>query len=153
MSIAVIYQKCKQSAVVYWHMLITIPSRIPRDGIVVLLFVLTTLAGFGFGFVAGENHTSGGRNIWIEQQASTSASSATKQSVATNKVKTVTDAVHMNSHTNSGRAVVASKNGSKYYLASCSGAKRIHNENKIWFTSATAALAKGYTPAQRCTGL
>lgn len=48
---------------------------------------------------------------------------------------------------------VASKNGSKYYLTSCSGANRIKEENKVWFDSTTAAEAAGYGPAANCPGL
>jgi len=50
-------------------------------------------------------------------------------------------------------AYVASKNGTKYYLPSCSGAKRIKDENKVWFATAAAAAAAGYEPAANCGGL
>jgi len=49
--------------------------------------------------------------------------------------------------------VVASKNGSKYHLPSCSGAKQINEVNKIVFASAEEARAAGYTPAANCKGL
>lgn len=48
---------------------------------------------------------------------------------------------------------VASKNGSKYYLVSCSGANRIKAENKVYFVSASAAAAAGYESAANCPGL
>ena len=48
---------------------------------------------------------------------------------------------------------VASKNGSKYHYPWCSGAKRMKEENKVWFDSAEEALAAGYTPAANCPGL
>ncbi len=48
---------------------------------------------------------------------------------------------------------VASKNGSKYYLVSCSSANRIKAENKVYFGSAQQAAAAGYTPAANCPGL
>ncbi len=48
---------------------------------------------------------------------------------------------------------VASKNGTKYHLPWCSGAKRILEENKVWFETKEAALAAGYTPAANCPGL
>ena len=50
-------------------------------------------------------------------------------------------------------AYVASKNGSKYYLVSCSGATRIKPENKVYFGSAAEAKAAGYEPAANCPGL
>ena len=48
---------------------------------------------------------------------------------------------------------VASKSGSKYYLVSCSGVKRIKEENKIFFASVHDAVASGYSPAANCPGL
>ena len=48
---------------------------------------------------------------------------------------------------------VASKNGTKYYLPSCSGANRIKEENRIWFVSEQEAESSGYEPAKNCPGL
>lgn len=48
---------------------------------------------------------------------------------------------------------VASKNGTKYYLVSCSSANRIKEENKVYFGSAQEAAAAGYEPAANCPGL
>lgn len=49
--------------------------------------------------------------------------------------------------------VVASKNGMKYYAPDCPGVNRISIDNKVWFASADAARAQGYTPASNCDGL
>lgn len=48
--------------------------------------------------------------------------------------------------------VVASKNSStkKYHFTWCSGAKRIKEENKIWFANETLAQQAGYTLADNC---
>ncbi|HET8574568.1 MAG TPA: hypothetical protein VFM02_00135 [Candidatus Paceibacterota bacterium] len=48
---------------------------------------------------------------------------------------------------------VASKNGTRFYLPSCSGASRINEENKVWFATEADAEASGYTPAKNCDGL
>jgi len=48
---------------------------------------------------------------------------------------------------------VASKNGSKYHLPWCPGAKQMKEENKVWFASKPAAEAAGYTAAANCPGL
>lgn len=48
---------------------------------------------------------------------------------------------------------VGSRSGRKYHLPWCSGAKRIKDENKVWFNSQEAAVAAGYTPAANCPGL
>jgi len=50
-------------------------------------------------------------------------------------------------------AIVASKNGTKYHFPWCSGALRIKDENKIWFTSEDEAKSAGYGPASNCKGL
>lgn len=49
--------------------------------------------------------------------------------------------------------VVASKNGTKYHLPTCPGAKQISDKNKITFASIDEARAAGYTPAANCKGL
>lgn len=54
---------------------------------------------------------------------------------------------------NDGGKYVASKNSDKYHAPWCSGAKRIKEENKIWFNSKEEAEAKGYTPASNCKGI
>ena len=48
---------------------------------------------------------------------------------------------------------VASKSGTKYHLPWCSGAVRIKDENKIWFTTKDEAQKAGYTPAANCKGI
>lgn len=45
---------------------------------------------------------------------------------------------------------VASKSGAKYHHVTCSGAGQIKDENKIYFATAIAAEAAGYTRAQNC---
>ena len=51
------------------------------------------------------------------------------------------------------KVYVASKNSDKYHLPSCSGAKRIKEENKVWFSSQAEAEASGYIPAANCPGI
>jgi len=50
-------------------------------------------------------------------------------------------------------AYVGSKNGSVYHLPWCSGAKRIQEENKIWFNTKEEAESAGYRPATNCKGI
>ena len=45
---------------------------------------------------------------------------------------------------------VASKNGTKYYTAGCSGASRIKTANQVWFETAEAAASAGYQFAASC---
>lgn len=48
--------------------------------------------------------------------------------------------------------VIASKKSTtkKFHYLWCSGAKQIKEENKLWFDSASAAQAAGYTLAANC---
>ena len=48
---------------------------------------------------------------------------------------------------------VASKSGTKYHLPWCSGAKRIKEENKVFFKTKEEAEKAGYTPASNCKGI
>jgi hypothetical protein len=49
--------------------------------------------------------------------------------------------------------LVASKNGTKYHLPTCPGAKQMNEDNKIYFNNKEEAKAAGYTPAANCKGL
>lgn len=48
---------------------------------------------------------------------------------------------------------VASKSGAVYHLPWCSGAKRIKEENRIYFASKEEAERAGYRPAANCKGI
>lgn len=48
---------------------------------------------------------------------------------------------------------VASRSGSRYHLPECPSAQQIKEENKIYFATADAAEAAGYTKAANCPGL
>gem|GEM_PF-4189575 len=50
----------------------------------------------------------------------------------------------------SSGAFVASDGGTKYYPVGCSGAKRITAAHRIYFESAQAAVAAGYSLAATC---
>jgi hypothetical protein len=45
---------------------------------------------------------------------------------------------------------VASKNGKMYYTIGCSGAKRIKEENQIWFATEIDAQKSGYSLSLTC---
>jgi hypothetical protein len=57
------------------------------------------------------------------------------------------------SQSSSAGSLVASKNGTKYHFPWCSGAQRIKDANKIWFSTREEAESAGYTPASNCKGL
>ena len=54
---------------------------------------------------------------------------------------------------NPGGQIVASKSGAKYHFPWCSGAQRIAEANKVWFSTTEDARKAGYTPASNCKGL
>lgn len=76
--------------------------------------------------------------------------SDTKPSSSTKKAQTATV---VNIVVPDDTEVVASKNGTKYHLPTCPGAKQISPENKITFPSISSARSAGYTPALNCKGL
>ncbi len=153
MSIPMIYKKSKQLVISAWCFIVKIPTNIPRDGIIVLLLIMTAFAGFGLGFLAGASNPSSVKSIQIESKA---PSSKDEMNIRKNREVIVKQKASVikttNTHTIRNERVVGSKNGSRYYLSSCSGAKRIHKENEVWFSSAALAQANGYTPAVRCFG-
>ena len=51
---------------------------------------------------------------------------------------------------NAGKTILASKNGSKYYFTTCSGANRIKETNRIWFNSEDEAKSRGLTKSATC---
>lgn len=48
---------------------------------------------------------------------------------------------------------VSSTNSDKYHFITCSGAKRIKPQNRIYFSSIQEAENRGYTPAKNCKEL
>ncbi len=109
-------------------------GRVPRDVLIISILILASSASFGLGYLAGLD--AGGQGI--------NSTSLPQGGVETQGVSLAT--------TTTGQ-VVASKNGTKYYLPSCSGVDKISDANKVWFTSTSVAAAAGYTPAANCKGL
>lgn len=96
---------------------------IPRDVLIISIIFLASSASFGLGLLAGLD-AGQGRGVVKEEKISPVASTTGQ--------------------------VVASKNGTKYYLPHCAGAERISDANKVWFASIAAATKAGYAPAANC---
>lgn len=96
---------------------------VPRDLLIFGVLISASLLSFGFGYRTGLDVQM--TPIVIEERAA-----APQQSEQ--------------------GSIVASKSGVKYYYASCSGASRISDANKIFFTSAQEAQSAGYTLAVNC---
>jgi hypothetical protein len=103
---------------------------VPRDALVIAVLVLASSASFGLGYLTGRD---GQKPVTIQVEDMPPAEDAA--------------AAQATGH------VVASKNGTKYYLPECSGADRISPANKVSFASPEAARLAGYTPAANCKGI
>ncbi len=100
-------------------------ARIPQDVLLVIVLILACLASFGFGYLAGRD-TGQGSDLSLMPSPLVATTSG---------------------------SVVASKNGTKYYLPWCAGVDRISDANKVWFASVETAQAQGYAPASNCKGI
>ena len=110
----------------------SILAKIPRDTLVIGVLLLTSSLSFGLGYLAGKDTGQGSLKTEESPSIETPLSG----------IKPTT-----------AEQVVASKNGTKYYLPTCAGANRIAAANKIWFVSPAAAVAAGYAPAANCKGM
>jgi capsule polysaccharide export protein KpsE/RkpR len=118
-----------------------------------VLIVLIAIASFGLGRASVMQESMKNKPILeigaqkasgVESQSILSQTSAS--STATSDQNTVPATVGTNTY-------VASKNGTKYHLITCPGAKQIKEENKIYFSTKEEALRAGYTPASNCKGI
>ena len=119
-------------------------------GTVVLAVLACVLASGSFLLgrlsLAGEAH----RDIVVEHtEPAAQVASAIEQ---TPNEASVPPAATSTSPKTSGK-YVASKTGAAYHFPWCSGAKRIKEENKIYFDTKEAAEQAGYHPAGNCKGL
>lgn len=118
-------------------------GRIPSDLLVILILLLCCSAAFGFGVLAGKEMERGkdDKKLWIEELSKEG------------RVQPAAVVAAPEPAVPSTGTYVASKSGIKYHLPSCSGAKRIKEENKVWFDTKEQAAAAGYTPASNCPGI
>ncbi len=107
-----------------------------------ILLVFVGVGGFYLGYTA-QSETAQAAPVVIEcpQEAYIAPQAKVGGSVPLSTIQ--------NTQASSGQ-YVASKNGSKYYPASCKGVSRIKEENKVWFATAAEAEADGYTLASGC---
>lgn len=151
---------CAINAIVYVAMTIAdiqewgkaLLAKIPPQAVILAILVLSSTASFGLGIMAGKDlerartgASGAGQGFWIEHLGQASSNPAAAIEAVSEPVSDISAAA-------SG-AYVASKNGSKYYLVSCSGAGRIKEANKVYFSSRAEAEGAGYQPAANCPGL
>ncbi len=124
MTIAEAREKCKKH---FAEM-----KAVPQDVLLVLILLLACLLSFGFGYMAGKD---AGLPVGGAEQGS-------EVTIETSPLVASTTG-----------QLVASKNGTKYYLPWCAGVDRISDANKVWFNSVESAKVQGYSPASNCKGL
>lgn len=131
--------------------------RLPRDAILIGIAALIASGSFGLGVVAGREGGAGetGGKVVIEKPVAAEVLPAAvgAASGAAGEMKATFASNPAPSTTASGGQYVASKTGTKYYLPWCGTAKRIKDENKVWFSSKAEAESAGYEPAKNCKGL
>lgn len=123
----------------------------------VSLILLVGATSFSLGRLSTQTGTAKGKVPISIQKVPMQASIELASSSMNMRVEATTTAPHTTSvpkakATETG-AYVASKGGKKYHLPWCSGAKRISDENKVWFKDKASAEAAGYTPASNCPGI
>lgn len=107
-----------------------------RDVYVSLVIILTAISAFGLGRLSKTNLDGQGITIRYPEGDQTSRETA----AAPDAVSDV-----------SQKTIFASKNGTKYYFPSCSGAGKIKEENKIWFATEAEAQSAGFAKSSTCT--
>lgn len=122
-------------------------GRIPADALIALIVLLTGTLGFLLGMSVGKDQARSGPEdgFWVEQlpqAVQEAAAAAVMGQGSMPAAETPKEQVYM-----------ASKNGTKYYLPTCGSAKRIKEENRVWFATKAEAEAAGYSAAANCKGL
>lgn len=125
-------------------------SRVPTGVLTALVVVLSSLGAFGLGLLEGRALSQ--KTITTEQvpqveKKLTTPTTASLSASAGSVLEPTPPALTQ------GGQYVASKNGSKYHLPWCPGAKAMNEANKIWFSTKAEAEAAGYTPASNCKGI
>lgn len=127
-----------------------------------ILLIFVGALSYGLGYVAGG--TSGASGSLEAQPTVVLIASATPPTIVSKSTTTQSEpAVSVARSFTSVQTAetppplsgpyVASKSGTKYHLGTCSGAKRIKDENKVFFATKNDAEAAGYTAAANCSGL
>lgn len=128
-------------------------SQLLGDWVLVGIVVLSSVLSFGLGWLAARDAEAGKGEIWIEE-----VPLENREAVKAAPVKETVESLPAQpaaavSAMPAGGEYVASKTGTKYYLPWCGTAKRIKEENKVWFATKAEAEAAGYEPASNCKGM
>ena len=137
--------------------LLVFDGDLPKDVFLITLILLSGLGGFLVGRISEETPFAGEKQplqIVSSSPAAVFKAQGEKTSARASSLGTMqASSVSGKEDPEGVRSFVASKNGTAFYLPTCSGANRIREENKIWFASKAEAIGMGYKPAANCKGL
>lgn len=103
-----------------------------------LLIIVISVLSFGLGRMSmQEAQSSQQPQIVLTEQSAAVVHTATNSSITTKKIEAI-------------KNFVASKNGTKYHLPTCPGAKQMNEDNKVYFSTEAEAKASGYSRAKNC---
>ena len=114
-----------------------------RDLFLAALVFLVSMGSFGLGRLSA---------VWPEKEPITIEEPEDEGQKPNDTTAAIVRPLSFGLSPSSG-SFVASKNGSSYHLPDCPGAKRIKEENRVWFKTEAEARAAGYKPAGNCPGL
>lgn len=117
-----------------------------NDIFIVLVIILVALISFGLGRLSKIRENK--MPVTIENLSANMINS--QENIPQDNQNIKNNQVQINS---SQGMLIGSKNGTKYHFPWCSGAQRIKEENKIWFSNKEEAEKAGYAPAANCKGL
>ena len=121
---------------------------LPKDIFILLLIFLVGTGAFLLGQYSVYEEKKGGELRIIEESHPNSLSMlVSPESLSARVTKEDT------TPTSPLGMYVGSRSGTTYHLPWCTGAKRIKEENRIWFNSREDAVKKGYKPATNCKGI
>ena len=112
-------------------------------------FILMAFIAFGLGMMSVLEEQK--YPIWFEEVGEEKI--ADKLQSADSKAQIANSESQITESGKQDRILVGSKNSNLYHYTWCSGAKRIKEENKIYFSSKEEAEKAGYKPAGNCEGL
>jgi hypothetical protein len=122
-----------------------------------VLIILIAFSSFGLGRASVTAEVPQNKpKIGLGQQKANSVQAMQTQATNTAAAETkdqTSKGIEGRAAPNGAQTYVASKNGTKYHLLYCPGAKQIKETNKIYFSTKEEAQKAGYTPASNCKGI
>jgi hypothetical protein len=122
----------------------------PITLVYLLIILFVGITSFGLGRLSVNGLVPDGGDTISVTQVKDSSVITEKESMVGNYSPKINNQKTASASIQSGGKYVASKNGKMYYTATCSGAKRIKSENRVWFDTASDAQKSGYQLASSC---